>query len=96
MGIFNFLARLFDTLEKPRLDVHGRLRELAAANSEKLNWQSSIVDLLKLIGKDSSLSARRQLAKDYGYNGSLDGSAGMNIWLHGQVMSKIESGEIRT
>lgn len=96
MTLFEWLSKLFvSVLGTPRVDARSRLAELAAATPEKLNWQSSIVDLLKLIGKDSSLPARRQMAKDYGYPGATDGSAAMNIWLHGQVMSRIERGEIR-
>jgi hypothetical protein len=57
------------------------------------NWKQSIVDLMKLLDLDSSLNARKQLAQELGYTGSLDGSAEMNIWLHKQVMAKLmESG----
>jgi Domain of unknown function (DUF3597) len=57
------------------------------------NWQESIVDLMKLSKLDSSLGARKQLAKELGYTGALDGSAEMNVWLHRQVMVKLaESG----
>jgi len=67
--------------------------KLAAAQHEKYNWQQSIVDLMKLLNLDSSLSSRKQLAQELGYTGALDGSAEMNIWLHKQVMTKLaESG----
>ena len=57
------------------------------------NWKQSIVDLMKLLDLDSSLNARKELAKELGYTGALDGSAEMNIWLHKQVMAKLmESG----
>jgi hypothetical protein len=57
------------------------------------NWKQSIVDLMKLLDLDSSLNARKELAKELGYTGALDGSAAMNIWLHKQVMEKLmESG----
>ena len=53
------------------------------------NWKQSIVDLMKLLDLDSSLNARKELAKELGYTGALDGSAEMNIWLHKQVMAKL-------
>lgn len=57
-----------------------------------LNWRTSIVDLLKLIGEDSSLAARKRLAQDLGYTGSAaDGSAEKNIWLHTEVMWKLSN-----
>lgn len=57
------------------------------------NWKQSIVDLMKLLDLDSSLNARKELAKELGYTGALDGSAEMNIWLHKTVMAKLmESG----
>lgn len=93
MGILaEILASVF---RGPPVDARVSLAQRAARNPETLNWQSSIVDLLKLIGRDSSLPSRRQLAKDYGYPGPLDGSAAMNTWLHSQVMARIESGQIR-
>ena len=55
---------------------------------EDLNWRQSIVDLMKLLNLDFSLNARKQLAKELGYTGALDGSAEMNIWLHNQVMTQ--------
>src|SRR6516164_6778985 len=76
-------------------DVEGMIRKIADAQSEKLDWQRSIVDLMKLLQLDSSFSARKQLAQELGYKGSLDGSAEMNIWLHKQVMTKLaESGGV--
>ena len=74
-------------------EVEIMIRKLADAQHEKYNWQQSIVDLMKLLKLDSSLSARKQLAQELGYTGALDGSAEMNIWLHKQVMAKLaESG----
>ncbi|RTZ41089.1 DUF3597 domain-containing protein [Candidimonas sp. SYP-B2681] len=70
------------------VDVEAILREMQSKNSEKLNWQTSIVDLLKLLGLDSSLTARKQLAKELNYTGSTDDSATMNIWLHKEVMRR--------
>jgi hypothetical protein len=54
-----------------------------------LNWRTSIVDLLKLLNMDSSLQARKELAKELHYTGNTEDSAAMNIWLHKQVMEKI-------
>ena len=65
------------------------IRKIAEGQSDKLDWQRSIVDLMKLLNLDSSLSARKQLAQELNYKGSLDGSAEMNIWLHKQVMQKL-------
>ena len=53
------------------------------------NWKQSIVDLMKLLKLDSSLTARKELAQELGYKGALDGSAEMNVWLHQQVMAKL-------
>jgi uncharacterized protein DUF3597 len=76
-----------------RLEVEAMIEKIDAAQDEDLNWQESIVDLMKLLKLDSSLGARKQLAKELGYTGALDGSAEMNIWLHKQVMTKLaESG----
>jgi 3-oxoacyl-ACP reductase-like protein len=55
-----------------------------------LNWRSSIVDLMKLLGLDSSLENRKELATELGYTGAKDGSAEMNIWLHKAVMRELE------
>lgn len=59
---------------------------MAAKNHEKLDWKKSIVDLLKLVGMDSSLSARKELAKELKYSGSTSDSAAMNQWLHKEVI----------
>ncbi len=86
-------ANATSTSAAQSVDVEAVLREMQSKNSEKLNWQTSIVDLLKLLGLDSSLTARKQLAKELNYTGSTDDSATMNIWLHKEVMRKFaESG----
>jgi uncharacterized protein DUF3597 len=59
------------------------------AQDEEYNWEESIVDLMKLLKLDSSLGARKQLARELDYKGELNGSAEMNIWLHKQVMTKL-------
>jgi hypothetical protein len=71
------------------VDVNAALTKLAAQNKEKLDWQHSIVDLMKLLNLDSSLAARKELAKELHYSGDTNDSAKMNMWLHGQVMEKL-------
>ena len=73
----------------PPVDVEKILGDRSSAHSEKLNWRTSIVDLMKLLDLDSSLGARKSLAAELQYTGDLNDSAGMNIWLHKQVMSKL-------
>jgi hypothetical protein len=72
-----------------REQVEGKIQKLADAKGAACNWKESIVDLMKLLDLDSSLSARKQLAQELGYSGALDGSAAMNIWLHKEVMDKV-------
>ncbi len=71
------------------MDVGAILDGLAAKNPEKLDWKHSIVDLLKLLGMDSSLSARKTLAQELHYTGDMNNSASMNIWLSKEVIKKI-------
>jgi hypothetical protein len=71
------------------VDVEAILNDLANNNSQKLNWRTSIVDLLKLLDLDSSLAARKELAQELQYTGDPNDSAAMNIWLHKQVMNKL-------
>jgi hypothetical protein len=74
----------------PVVDVLGKLEGLAAANPQKLNWKVSIVDLLKLLGLDSSLAARKELATELGCPAAKMGdSAQMNMWLHKTVLQKL-------
>jgi Domain of unknown function (DUF3597) len=68
------------------------IQKAVGAQSENLDWKRSIVDLMKALKLDSSLSARKQLAQELGYKGALDGSAEMNTWLHAQVMVKLAEG----
>ena len=74
---------------QPQVDVEAVLVKLASQNKEKLDWQKSIVDLMKLLDLDSSLSARKELAKELNYAGDMNDSARMNVWLHKQVMVKL-------
>jgi hypothetical protein len=73
----------------PLVDVTLVLDGLAAKNPEKLDWRRSIVDLMKLVGIDSSLSARKELARELNYSGDTSDSASMNIWLHKEVIKKL-------
>jgi hypothetical protein len=71
------------------VDVEAVLNQLNAKSQQKLNWQTSIVDLMKLVGMDSSLQHRKELAAELGYTGDTNDSAAMNIWLHKEVMKKL-------
>jgi hypothetical protein len=74
----------------PVVDVVAQLEKLSAASAEKLNWKTSIVDLLKLLGIDSSLQARKELAVELHCPADkMDDSAEMNVWLHKTVLQKI-------
>ncbi|WP_096695946.1 DUF3597 domain-containing protein [Polaromonas sp. AER18D-145] len=72
-----------------QVDVEALLNDMAQKNPQKLNWKTSIVDLMKLLDLDSSLGERKELAKELGYTGDTSDSAAMNIWLHRQVMNKL-------
>ena len=71
------------------VDVAGILDFMNDQRDQKLNWRTSIVDLMKLVGLESSLSERKELADELGYTGDKSDSASMNIWLHKQVLKKI-------
>ena len=71
------------------VDVAAIMDGLAGQSSERLDWRKSIVDLMKLINLDSSLTARKELAQELNYTGDMNDSASMNIWLHKQVMIKL-------
>ncbi|PYF03917.1 uncharacterized protein DUF3597 [Rhodopseudomonas faecalis] len=71
------------------VDVGAILDRAVAAKGEKLEWRTSIVDLMKALDIDSSLAARKELAKELGYSGDTSDSATMNIWLHKQVIAKL-------
>jgi hypothetical protein len=71
------------------VDVAAIVDKAAAAKGEKLAWRTSIVDLMKALDLDSSLTARKQLAKELQYTGDTNDSATMNVWLHKQVMAKL-------
>ena len=71
------------------VDIAAILDKAVAAKKEKLEWRTSIVDLMKALDIDSSFSARKDLAKELGYTGDTGDSATMNIWLHKQMMTKL-------
>ena len=71
------------------VDVAPILDKAVAAKKEKLEWRTSIVDLMKALDIDSSLAARKELAHELGYTGDTNDSASMNIWLHKQVMARL-------
>jgi len=78
------------TADTGPVDVERTLDDMATAKGNPdLNYKSSIVDLMKLLGLDSSLDHRKELADELGYTGDKDGSAEMNIWLHKEVMRQL-------
>ncbi|HEX7977498.1 MAG TPA: DUF3597 domain-containing protein [Gemmatimonadaceae bacterium] len=77
------------TAAPPKVDVELVLETMAAGTSQKLDWRNSIVDLMKLVGIDSSLANRKALAQELGYTGDMNDSAAMNVWLHKEVMRKL-------
>jgi len=71
------------------VDVDATLADVASKKGQKLNYKTSIVDLMKVLDLDSSLTNRKELAQELGYTGATDGSAEMNVWLHRAVMTKL-------
>ena len=71
------------------VDIDAVLTQMQSRSGQPLNWKTSIVDLMKLVGLDSSFVHRRQLATELHYTGDMDDSASMNIWLQKQVMQRI-------
>lgn len=71
------------------VDVASILDKAVADSGQQLNWKTSIVDLLKALKLDSSITARKDLAHELGYTGSTDDSATMNVWLHKAVIKKL-------
>jgi len=71
------------------VDVAAIMDQAVAAKKQKLEWRTSIVDMMKALDLDSSLAARKELAKDLHYTGDTNDSAKMNVWLHKQVMIKL-------
>ena len=86
----SWLQKLMDAILHPSwtaAEAEAALEHKAAAHPE-LHWRTSVVDLMKLVGEDSSLEARVRLAKELGYQGKLDGDAAMNDFLHERVLRK--------
>jgi hypothetical protein len=76
-----------------KVEVEAMIQIIADKTGHKdYNWKHSIVDLMKLLNLDSSLSSRKKLAQELGYTGALNGSAEMNVWLHKQVITKLMEG----
>jgi hypothetical protein len=73
------------------VDVAEIMDAAVAKSGQQLNWKTSIVDLMKALGIDSSLEARKSLADELGYTGDKSDSATMNIWLHKQVISQLKA-----
>ena len=71
------------------VDVAAILDKAVAAQKEKLEWRTSIVDLMKALNVDSSLGARKELAQELKYTGDTNDSASMNVWLHKQMMAQL-------
>lgn len=76
---------------KSQVDVEAVLTNLASKYSHPVNWRTSIVDLMAILGIDNSLAQRKALAQELGYTGDMNDSAPMNIWLHKKVMQKLEA-----
>ena len=72
--------------------INAVLEQNATARGEQLNYKSSIVDLMKALGLDSSLENRKKLATELGYTGDMNDSATMNIWLHEKTMARLTGG----
>lgn len=82
-------ARASTAAPVAQVDVEVVLMKMASASKQKLDWRRSIVDLLKLLGLDSSQDARRELAKELRYHGDMADLTTLNLWLHRQVMTKL-------
>lgn len=84
---------LVDTSARAEAMTEAQVREmldaLARKAPQKLHWATSVVDLLKLLGQDSSLAARQRVAAEGRYTGARDDSAARNVWMHRQVMSQL-------
>lgn len=92
--IVNAIRVLFRGAPLTPTELETRLTALAMGSEEPLDWRNSIVDLMKLLKLDSGLEARKDLAEELGYTGTLDGSAKMNIWLHKEVLSELRKRDI--
>ena len=92
MSILQSVARgVLAAVNDPRSkrEMAASLDTMAREHKEKLDWRHSIVDLMKLLGMDASVESRDELALELGYTGPLNGSAGMNRFMHDKLMQKI-------
>lgn len=78
------------------VDMTPILDRMVADKGQHLDWRHSIVDLLKALDMDASLDKRKELATELGYTGAFDGSAEMNMWLHGHVMARLAGEGVKT
>ncbi len=85
----NIIDAIFGTHLTTPVDLGPILDKAAAAKGGNLDWRNSIVDLMKTVDVDSSLTARKALAHELGYSGNTQDTAAMNIWLHAEVMKKL-------
>lgn len=86
-----WFQKLIDAILHPSwkaAEAEAALEQKAAAHPD-LHWRTSVVDLMKVVGQDSSLEARVHLAKELGYKGKLDGDAAMNDFLHQKVLEHL-------
>jgi hypothetical protein len=88
-AIFGKRAEASPASGQAMIDVEKILIDRAAKNTQKLDWRHSIVDLMKLLDLDSSQTARKQLATELKFDGDMNDSAKMNVWLHKSVMRKL-------
>lgn len=93
--MLGFLLRILRSLfpAATPVDADAFLTERAKAFGGRLDWRNSVVDLLTVLKLDSSLAGRKELAHGLGYDGPLDGSTQMNMWLHAELMQQVRDGE---
>ncbi len=85
----SYPAQPAGSTQAANVDVEEILDEAVKKNGQKLDWRHSIVDLMKALGMDASLSERKELAEELGYTGDSNDSAKMNMWLHKALMKKL-------
>lgn len=71
------------------IDIATQLDRAAAARGQDLNWRTSIVDLMKVVGMDASLQERCDLAQELNYSGDTNDTASMNMFLHRELMKEL-------
>ena len=83
------LATTTPVARRQDVDVAAQLDEAATARGETLNWRTSIVDLMKVVGLDASLQERWDLAQELDYPGDTHDTAAMNSWLHKELLRRL-------